>query len=982
MRTVTAASLTPTCFFVLLVGVLFALVGCSDSRPSQEAPLMESFESGIPASLNATGNLSLDTLRMKHGAHSLKWKWRGNDRLVIDVPVGYRKQRKLSASHGVMQNTNADREMDSVLEPPRGVFMWIYNEHATPQRVRIEFGRGDVVDCWFDYYINFKGWRSLAVCYDRGDMKGAPREDMNRMTIHAPNTGTCTFYIDMLGLSVTMNPRTVNANPQLPHIDPHSRLVTQYEHNLYYFSKLTPTLNLEPLRGGDVAEFRKLEDKAIEYWLTDEIRQKWNDSHLAKLKELYEKEFCIKRDGKKIYGRPLLNFNVIKDHFNELGLSKDEQYEQWADWRHDLCGMLLKIAVAWGSTDNSEVKAELETMFMDLFDYGIDQGFDVGAGLGWIHHYSYVIREYAPAMLIMKEALERHDRLDKAIEICKWFYGFNRVYREDEAYGWTGRKACDADDMQGLLTQRLVTALLMRDTPEKLRDLKHFTSYFSNVSTAYANGLDETFKPDGTIFHHAGHAYGYGGRALNGAIRTYNILEGTDFQASDEAFARILKVTQTYYAGLFTEKLMAPKAFATIRFSNYSHPKPFGDLLGALDQNTEPFDGFRSLSYSCVSLKRQQDDWMITARTHSKFVYPWEGWGISYFAYPLFIAHGYLDVSYPDSLDSFTPETGLWHEGIDWRRWSGTTTVKLPYEKMLTRVGQVRDEGGEYLFSDQPFSGGVETSYGAGIHVFQFKGHDKYGLETFTGKKTWFFYENKVVCLGTDIQFADDRYEVETTIFQNNLNSPDESVVVSGKRVSEFPFDEQYSAGEPLWLIDNRNTGYFLPEGNVRLTRVKQTNPNRTNAEQVSGNFATAWLSHGTSPESAAYSYVLLADTNEDEMKGFAQNPTYEILQQDSAAHVVAMNEREIMAYAVYQPSGTNFSDGLVKSVGVASSFVVKQEGQKIRLSVSNPDLNIYAGQEDLLPDGSRTELSIYEREWFFWQSRPIPVRIVLNGKW
>ncbi|MEM6885682.1 MAG: polysaccharide lyase family 8 super-sandwich domain-containing protein, partial [Verrucomicrobiota bacterium] len=295
---------------------------------------------------------------------------------------------------------------------------------------------------------------------------------------------------------------------------------------------------------------------------------------------------------------------------------------------------------------------------------------------------------------------------------------------------------------------------------------------------------------------------------------------------------------------------------------------------------------------------------------------------------------------------------------------------------------QVRDEGGEYLFSDQPFSGGVETSYGAGIHVFQFKGHDKYGLETFTGKKTWFFYENKVVCLGTDIQFADDRYEVETTIFQNHLDSPDEAVTVSGKRVADFPFNEQYSAGEPLWLIDNRNTGYFIPEGHVRLSRITQTNPDRTNAGQVSGDFATAWLSHGTSPESAAYSYVLLADTNEDEMKGFAQNPTYEILQQDSAAHVVAMDERKITAYAVYQTSGTDFSDGLIKSVDVASTFLVKQEGEKIRLSVSNPDLNIYAGQEDLLPDGSRTELSIYEREWFFWPSRPIPVRIVLNGKW
>ena len=34
------------------------------------------------------------------------------------------------------------------------------------------------------------------------------------------------------------------------------------------------------------------------------------------------------------------------------------------------------------------------------------------------------------------------------------------------------------------------------------------------------------------------------------------------------------------------------------------------------------------------------------------------------------------------------------------------------------------------------------------------------------------------------------------------------------------------------------------------------------------------------------------------------------------------------------------------------------------------------------MPDGTRCELSIYEREWFYWPSRPTTVKITLRGQW
>lgn len=937
--------------------------------------VMESFEEGIPEGMVATGRtLSLDFDRMKHGEQSLQWDWRGNDSIVFDTPIGFRRQRALVEGHANLEHT--DPMTGDVFEPARGFFMWVYNSEASPQRLRIEFGRGETVDCWFDFNLNFKGWRTIAINYDRGNMVGAAREDMTRMTINAPNTGMGTLYFDNIGLSVPMNPRTVGPNPQLPEIDNHPRLVAQYPHLLYEYSKYTPSFNLEPLSQVTISEFRQLEERAKFIWFEKPVKV-----DMVKLRKKYGK-FEIRREGGSIFGRPLANKNTVLEYFSERGLAKAEALKEFLDWRHAYGGTLISLARAWNSIHDESKKAELAEMFINLFDYGQDQGFAPGAGLGWIHHYSYIIREYAPALLLMRPVLAETGRLDLAIETSKWFNSFGQVYREDLVYGWKGRKAANADELQGILTQRLVCALLMEDTPEKARDIKHFSSYFSNVATAYSNALDETYKPDGTIFHHAGHAYGYGGRAIMGGVRTLKILEGTSFAASAESRRRLVKVARTYYDGLFTDSDMTPKAFASIRFGSYELPGEFSGMVEMLGEEYAPLDGFRMLPYSCVGMRRQADDWLITARAHSKYVYPYESWGKHFFAFPLFIANGYTDVSYPNSLDSFTPSEKNWFDGIDWRRFPGTTSVRLPYEELATRVGQVRDEGGEYLFSDQAFSGGVESSYGAGVQVFKFKGHDKYGIESFTGKKSWFFVGDKVLCLGTDIQSEVAELPVETTLFQTSLTSRSQEIVIDGGSVSTFPFEKTLKGGESHWLIDNRGTGYFIPDGELKVLRSEQVNPNWKDTGEVSGEFAVAWFDHGVSPKDSSYEYVLVADASEADMKEYVRSPSFEVLQKDSAAHVVELLSENATAYAIYVEEGTSFSEGPVRGVNKQSTFLVKKEAGRLRLSVSDPDMNIYDGQEDLLPDGSRGELSPYEREWFFWPSRPNKVQLELRGTW
>ncbi|UXX79070.1 chondroitinase family polysaccharide lyase [Reichenbachiella carrageenanivorans] len=1014
----------------IVLGVCLSAHGQDVQTPVR---VMESFEEGIPAGLESTGGrISIDTLRMKYGEKSLKWDWSGNAVLTFDTPIGYQKQR-LVTDLSKLSNGHGGSEKNPVLAPPRGFFLWIYNDKASNQRIRFQFGRGDEVDCEFDYNLNFKGWRTVVVGYDRGDMRGVPREDMTRLTINAPATGSGTFYLDVMGLSVPMNPRTVNPNPQLPEIDMHPRLVSQYPHLLYEYSKYRPTFPLEPLTDEVVADFRTLEAQALEFWLPAYEQQKWNEQKIAGIRKRFE-AFEITRSGDQIYGRPLVKSHIMTDHFNEMDMSNKELLEGVMIWKTKFDALMGDLAKAYRWTNSETSKKELESMFIDLFDYGIDQGFDTGAGLGWMHHYSYCIRAYAPAMFLMKEVLLKHDKLNKAIEICKWFYSFNQVYNEAYVYGFEGRTGINADESQGLLSQRLTTALLMEDSPEKARDLKHFSSYFSNITTAYAHALDETFKPDGTVFHHAGHAYGYGGRAVFGTVATLYMLSSTSFSATQPAYDRMSNVVETLYLGLFgTEKREAPKAFASIRFSIYElneqfyiipalmalaspardevmeseyleligKEKPYKpefqywlDKIERRNKITSDFQyvGFKMLPYSNVGIRRQQNDWMITVRGHSKYVIPFESWGSSFFAYPLYIAHGYLDIAYPSSLDSSTPSDGTtWVPGFDWHRWPGSTTVRLPYDQMETNPGQVRDEGGEYLLSDQAFSGGVSSTTGLGLYAFQFKGHDKFGLESFTGKKSYFFFGEYVVCIGSDITSGLTAHDVETTLFQTALVDTSLPTATSEGSLSDFPIEKQMIGNQSFWAIDSRGSGYFLSgemmKKGIQFYRNTQTNPDAIGKKELSGDFVSAYINHGSAPDQASYQYIVMADATPAKMETFAtemneKTPPFSVLQSDENAHVVHWAKGQSTAYAVYAPSGLGFKKGTVKAVNKSSTFITESEGNLLRLSVADPDLNIYEGQDDRLPDGSRVELSIYEHEWFFWPSRPHTVRLTLRGSW
>jgi chondroitin AC lyase len=179
-----------------------------------------------------------------------------------------------------------------------------------------------------------------------------------------------------------------------------------------------------------------------------------------------------------------------------------------------------------------------------------------------------------------------------------------------------------------------------------------------------------------------------------------------------------------------------------------------------------------------------------------------------------------------------------------------------------------------------------------------------------TAKKAWFFFDDEVVCLGTDINsFAKE--PIATTVNQAWQKGPVR--VFDGHKIVNV--HKQLRANDIRWIWHD-STGYYFPkQGHIRLTNEKQKgswnliNANRSK-DAVEGKVFKLWFDHGIDPVQQSYAYVVKPGVSESEMirdKGAAIS----ILMNTAA--IQAVEHRELkMVQAVFYQAGSlttqNFS--------------------------------------------------------------------------
>ena len=227
---------------------------------------------------------------------------------------------------------------------------------------------------------------------------------------------------------------------------------------------------------------------------------------------------------------------------------------------------------------------------------------------------------------------------------------------------------------------------------------------------------------------------------------------------------------------------------------------------------------------------------------------------------------------------------------LDWTRLPGTT------------VEQKSRTAGGYGFGSQTFVGGTHAD-GYGVAAMDFaatkyqKGSNDWtrsntvaSASCLTAKKSYFFFDEEVVALGSDITCPSTN-PVETIVMQWPLSTADAPLSVDGIGKPSSP-----GWSETLSNITSAQAdgiGYYFPGGQTvnakrEIRSGKWSDLNLGESTTVYTNpILTLWYDHGTNPSGQSYRYAVLPGKSLEEMASYAASVPISILAHDGRVHAV-----------------------------------------------------------------------------------------------
>ncbi len=256
---------------------------------------------------------------------------------------------------------------------------------------------------------------------------------------------------------------------------------------------------------------------------------------------------------------------------------------------------------------------------------------------------------------------------------------------------------------------------------------------------------------------------------------------------------------------------------------------------------------------------------------------------------------------------------------LDWKKLPGTTAIQddkpLP---VLTAYG---------YHNKSDFVGGVSDSIN-GIAVMD------YNRDGVTAKKSWFMFEDKIVCLGTDIN-SDINFPVTTAVDQSFLNG---SVLVSQENKIQKS-NQAKNLDKIDWVLHN-NKGYLFPQkGSAKIeTKMIEASWNtvakRYRPIILTNEIFRLWLNHGTAPKNSDYQYILVPNTNPEAMEQLQKEQPFEIVNNKNYQSVVS-KKGTIAGIVFYEAAKATVFSGL--SANQACVVMLKKENNGLKVSISDP---------------------------------------------
>ncbi len=460
----------------------------------------------------------------------------------------------------------------------------------------------------------------------------------------------------------------------------------------------------------------------------------------------------------------------------------------------------------------------------------------------------------------------------------------------------------------------------------------------------YVTNRDGYYR-DGSFVFHTAHPYtgGYGLTLVGDVSQIVNLLLGSTWQIIDPNLTNVFNwVPQTYEPVNYYGEWMAMICGRTIArgpagtsgqgFVNgikpYAPPAAADAMAAWASLPQMPAGQYHFPAMDCIVSWRT--NFCLALRMSSSRIYNFESFsGENLHGWFTGDGMAYLYLGNPD-----TQFTGDFWPTVDAYHLPGTT------EEQFARPAPVNNSAyGAGTTTSQSWVGGAQVAktYGAaGMSVAA------YGT-SLTAKKSWFMFDNEIVCLGAGITCVDGKGEVDTTVEDRRLgSSPTQNFTVNGF-VNPPVMGWSSNLTATTWCALDGTGGYYFPGGATNLHAgfvsntgawstidVNDTVSPNTNTD----NYMTLWFNHGTNPTNSTYAYVILPNYTASGMATYTASPDMVVLTNTSNVQAASKPSLGVVA-ANFWVDGTN-SAGLI-TVNKKSSVITSANIFQIAVGVSDP---------------------------------------------
>lgn len=257
------------------------------------------------------------------------------------------------------------------------------------------------------------------------------------------------------------------------------------------------------------------------------------------------------------------------------------------------------------------------------------------------------------------------------------------------------------------------------------------------------------------------------------------------------------------------------------------------------------------------------------------------------------------------------------------------------------------------------FVGGVQSldgKYGAAMMNFA------PSSIALTAKKSWFFLDNSIFCLGTGITSSAST-NIETVVTNRMLTASGGTNLVTTGMVGSTTSSSGSPVAAPAPLYGSANTQYLHIAGNVTGSNIGYYFPQPTTLKvsreartgkwtdinnqpaylqynaSYTRNYYTAYIDHGAQPTAASYAYAVLPAISLGDLQSYAASPTVSVLQNDTSIQAIQDSnlDQSVATSAVFWSASTLGSGGASITSSAPAAVFLMDTGNSLQLGISDP---------------------------------------------